>query len=67
LQYRHLPKEYSEAARLYEEKQFAEAATVFEKMLTHSQDERIYRGAIYSYLQVKNYAKAKDFAAVHIW
>jgi tetratricopeptide (TPR) repeat protein len=60
--YRRLPKEYSEAADLYNEQKFADAAVLFEKILTDIKDENIYRLAISSYLQDKNYEKAKTLS-----
>jgi tetratricopeptide (TPR) repeat protein len=60
--YKRLPKEYSEAADLYNEQKFADAVVLFEKLLTDIQDENIYRLAISSYLQDKNYEKAKTLS-----
>ncbi|MGB4776372.1 MAG: tetratricopeptide repeat protein [Daejeonella sp.] len=56
------PKEYSEAVELYNEQKFAHAAVLFEKLLSNSKDENIYRLAINSYLQDKNYSKAKEIS-----
>ena len=60
--YKRLPKEYSEAADLYNEQKFADAAVLFEKLLTDIKDENIYRLSISSYLQDKNYEKAKKLS-----
>ena len=57
-----MPKEYSEAIDLYNEQKFAEAAVLFEKLLSHKNDENICRLAISSYLQYKNYEKAKELS-----
>jgi Flp pilus assembly protein TadD len=53
------PKEYAQAATLYNTQKYAEAAVIFEKLLTNTNDESIQRLAINSWLQAKNYAKAK--------
>jgi tetratricopeptide (TPR) repeat protein len=60
--YKRLPKEYSEAADLYNEHMYADAAVLFEKLLLISKDEHIYRLTINSYLQDKNYSKAKELS-----
>lgn len=60
--YKRLPKEYSEAADLYNEQKFTQAAILFEKILSDLKDENIYRLAINSYLQDKNYSKAKELS-----
>jgi tetratricopeptide (TPR) repeat protein len=58
--YKRLPKEYSEAVDLYNEQKYADAAVLFEKLVSDTKDENIYRLAISSYLQDKNYIKAKE-------
>lgn len=60
--YKSLPKEYSEAVELYNEKKFSDAAILFEKLVSDVKDENIYRLAISSYLQDKNYDKAKEIS-----
>jgi tetratricopeptide (TPR) repeat protein len=60
--YKRLPKEYSDAANLYNEQKFADAAVLFEKLLADTKDENIFRLAISSYLQDKNYGKAKELS-----
>ncbi len=60
--YKRLPKEYSEAAKLYKEQRYADAAILFEKMLSGIKDENIYRLAISCFLQDKNYEKAKELS-----
>ena len=61
--YKRLPKEYWEAADLYNEQRYADAAIQFEKMLLGGiKDENIYRLAINSYLQDKNYKKSKELS-----
>lgn len=62
LYYKRLPKEYSEAADLYNEQKFAEAAVLLESLLSRKKDENIFRLAISSYLQDKNYEKAKELS-----
>jgi tetratricopeptide (TPR) repeat protein len=62
--YKRLPKEYSEAADLYDEQKFADAAVLYEKLLSDTKDENIYRLAISAYLQDKNYEKAKELSDV---
>jgi tetratricopeptide (TPR) repeat protein len=64
LYYKRFPKEYSEAVDFYNEKRFAEAAILFEQMLLDTKHENIYRLAINSYLQDKNYKKAKELSDV---
>lgn len=60
--YKRLPKKYSAGAELFNEQKFAEAAVLFEKLLLDVKDENIYRLAISSYLQDKNYEKAKELS-----
>jgi tetratricopeptide (TPR) repeat protein len=61
LYYKRVPRKYEEAAALYGEQRFAEAAILFEKILSEGfKDEKIYRWTISSHLQDKNYEKAKD-------
>jgi tetratricopeptide (TPR) repeat protein len=61
--YKQLPKGYSEAVELYNERKFADAAVLLAKFLSKTKDENIYRLAISSYLQYKNYEKAKELSA----
>jgi tetratricopeptide (TPR) repeat protein len=60
--YRRMRKEYERAADLYNAQQYAEAAIRSEKLLSYIKDDFIYRLAISSYLQNKNYVKAKDLS-----
>lgn len=60
--FKRLPKEYSEAADLYNEQKFADAAVLFEKILFDTKHQNIYRLAISSYMQNKNWRKAKEIA-----
>ena len=60
--YKSLPKEYSEAAGLYHEKKFSEAAILFAQLLSVRKDENIYRLAINAHLQIKDYGKAKELS-----
>lgn len=67
--YKHLPKEYTKAANLYNDHRYSEAAAMFDKMLSGGiKDENIYRLAISSYLQDKSYEKAiyltEEFAQI---
>jgi len=61
--YKRLPKGYSKAADLFNQQRYADAAILFEKVLSDKvKDENIYRLAISSYLQDKNYKKAKELS-----
>jgi len=60
--YKRLPKEYLKAVDLYNQKKYADAAILSEKMLSNLQDENVFRLAISSYLQDKNYLKAKELS-----
>lgn len=60
--YKRLPKAYAEAADLYTEQKFADAAVLFEKLLSDTKDENVHRLAISAYLQDKNYHKAKELS-----
>lgn len=65
--YKRLPKEYTEAAELYNQQRYLEAAKLFNKMLSSAvKDENIYRFAINSYLQNKNYEKARELSDAFI-
>ncbi|MEZ5031919.1 MAG: tetratricopeptide repeat protein [Saprospiraceae bacterium] len=57
------PKEYEQAAKLYNNQKFAESAIAFNNILKSGmKDENIYRLAINSFLQVKNYKKVKEIS-----
>lgn len=59
--YKRLPKEYEQAVELYNQQKFAEAAITFKDILNSGiKDENIYRLAISSFLQVKNYKQSKE-------
>lgn len=59
--FKKFPKEYSQAAELYNQQKYAEAANLFGQMVSSGlKDENIYRLAISSYLQIKNYQQAKE-------
>ncbi|MFM1999384.1 MAG: hypothetical protein RL204_1331 [Bacteroidota bacterium] len=59
--YKRLPKEYEQAVELYNQQKFAEAAIIFKDILNSAiKDENIYRLAISSFLQVKNYKQSKE-------
>jgi len=60
--FKRMPKEYSDAAAFYNEQRFGEAAILFESILSEIKDENVYRLAISSYLQDKNYRKAKELS-----
>jgi len=58
--YKRMPKAYLEAAKLFNEQHFPEAASLFERMLSDGiKDENIYRLGISSYMHGKNYLRAK--------
>jgi tetratricopeptide (TPR) repeat protein len=58
--YKSLHREYYEAATQYNEQHFTQAAALFEKILSgRAKDENVYRYAISSHLQSKNYEKAR--------
>lgn len=59
--YKRLPKEYEQAVELYNQQKIAEAAIIFKDILNSGiKDENIYRLAISSFLQVKNYKQSKE-------
>jgi tetratricopeptide (TPR) repeat protein len=58
--YKRLPREYSVAVDLYNKQKYSDAAFLFEKLVSNTKDENIYRLAISSFLQDKNYIKAKE-------
>jgi len=59
--YKKFPNQYSKAIELYNQQKFLDAAMLFEKMLTDGiKHKDVYRLAINSYLQCKNYVKGKD-------
>ena len=61
--YQRFPKAYGHAAELYNQQKFTESAIAFHKMLKSGlKDENIYRLAISSFLQVKNYQQAKEIS-----
>jgi tetratricopeptide (TPR) repeat protein len=61
--YKRLPKEYSQAVDLYNDQRYSDAAILFEKVLSDRRhDGNIYGLAISSYLQDKNYRKAKELS-----
>lgn len=58
--HRKFPKEYFEAVTLYNNKQYAEAVSLFDSLLMSGlQDQDTYRWAIYCHLLLKDYFKAK--------
>lgn len=61
-----LPKEYLQAVDLYDEQKYGDAAVLFEKLISDTTDENIYRAAICSYLQDSNYIKAKEVSDAFI-
>lgn len=59
--YKKFPKEYKQAVELYNQQKFAEAAITFKDMLNSGiKNENIFRLAISSFLQTKNYKQAKE-------
>jgi tetratricopeptide (TPR) repeat protein len=58
--FKQLPKEFEEAIYLYNDKQYDKSATLLQQLLSRNiADMYIYRLAINSYLQTKDYNKAK--------
>lgn len=61
--YKRFQKEFDRAAELYNQQNFAKAAIAFQNLLELGfKDENLYRLAITSFLQVKNYKEAKDLS-----
>ena len=59
--YRRLPKEYLKAVAFFNEEDYNNAGAVFNQILTTNwKDENIYRLALISNLNTKNYEKAKQ-------
>ncbi len=61
---RKLPKEYREGIYKFNEKKYPEAASIFDRLLQESKNLDIYRMAIASHLNAKNFEKAKKAAIV---
>ncbi|WP_114822135.1 tetratricopeptide repeat protein [Chryseobacterium sp. KLBC 52] len=59
---RKLPEEYTEGVYKFHEKKYPEAASIFDSLLQESKDLNIYRMAIVSHINSKNYEKAKEIA-----
>jgi Tfp pilus assembly protein PilF len=60
--HKRFPKQYFEAIALYNQKQYKEAAFLFDSLLsTGLQDQDTYRWAIYCHLLLKDYFKAKVY------
>ncbi|KAA2223108.1 M50 family metallopeptidase [Chryseobacterium sediminis] len=60
IQQKKLPKEYTEGMYVFYEKKFSEAASIFENVLQKSEEPNIYRMAIASHINNKNYERAKE-------
>ena len=61
--YKRIPKALERAVELCNEEKFAEAATCFKALLTDGfENEHIYKLAVSSFLQAKNYKEAKDIS-----
>lgn len=61
--YKRIPKQYEQAAELYNQQKFAESAIIFREILKNGiKDENIYRLAISSFMQVKDYHQAKELS-----
>jgi tetratricopeptide (TPR) repeat protein len=61
--YKRFSKEVEQAAELYNQQKFAEAATSFNYILKNGlRGENIYRLTINSFLQVRNYKQAKELS-----
>ena len=57
------PRAYEQAVELYNQKNFAQAATAFEAMLTGGiKNESVYRLTIASFLEARNFDEAKDIS-----
>jgi len=58
---RQFSKEYLDAAKLFSEQKYDEASTIFLEILPRGfKSEPIFRLAISSFLQIKNYGQAKE-------
>lgn len=57
-----LPKEYFNGLELYNEKKYHDAFEIFENLLIKSKDPNVYRMAIYSSIQSKDFIKAKEIS-----
>ncbi|TXI96262.1 MAG: hypothetical protein E6Q35_08040 [Chryseobacterium cucumeris] len=57
-----LPKEYTEGIYKFNEKKYCEAASIFDSLMQESKDLDIYRMAIVSHINAKNFEKAKETA-----
>lgn len=55
-----LPKEFTEGLEKFQDKKFGEASIIFSNLLNISTDANVYRMAIASNIQSKNYEKAKN-------
>jgi tetratricopeptide (TPR) repeat protein len=64
--YKLSPREYRNAAELYDKGKYAEAAPIFEKLSSEMKDENVLRLAVNSYLQVRNFKKAKELSDIFI-
>lgn len=62
LKIKNLPKEYNDGIHLFNAKEFDSAAGLFEKALIKNKHEQIFRMAIISHLQNKNYEKGKEIS-----
>lgn len=60
--FKQMPKGFSEAVESYNEQDFEKAAAQFEKLIPTTKDENIWRFAINSHLQCRNYVKAKELS-----
>lgn len=62
--HKRFPKQYFDAIALYNNKQYFEAASLFDSLLSNGlQDQDTYRWAIYCHLLLKDYFKAKIYFA----
>ncbi|MGG7438279.1 M50 family metallopeptidase [Chryseobacterium arthrosphaerae] len=59
---RKLPKEYTEGMYKFRERKYLEAASIFDNLLQESKDLNIYRMAIASHVNSRNFEKAKETA-----
>ena len=67
LKYRNLPEEYDKGAKYYNNQEFAKSGELFEKIITSgTKQDIVYRLAISSYLQIKEYDKADEINKLFI-
>ncbi len=60
---RKLPKEFTEGLEKFQDKKFDEATIIFDNLLSKSNDPEVYKMAIASNIQNKNFEKAKNISS----